>query len=116
MTGIALWQRLRARMDWALVLTVLAVAAIGLINLYSSTRNAPVGGMFESQVRMMAVGGVIFLVASILDYRVFLRWSWLLLAIGVVAVVGVHFAGNVVKGSRRWIGFGGFALQPSEFV
>jgi len=116
MNGIALWQRLRARMDWALVLTILAVAAIGLVNLYSSTRNAPVGGMFESQVRMMAIGGLVFLVASILDYRIFLRWSWLLLAVGVVTVVGVHFAGNVVKGSRRWIGFGGFALQPSEFV
>ena len=116
MNGLALWQRLRARMDWALALTILAVAVIGLVNLYSSTRHAPVRGMFESQVRMMAVGGVIFVVCSILDYRIFLRYAWLFLALGVIAVVGVHFAGNVVKGSRRWIGFGGFALQPSEFV
>jgi rod shape determining protein RodA len=116
MNGLALWQRLRARVDWTLLLTVLAIAAIGLINLYSATRTAPVGGMFESQARLMAVGIVLFFVASIIDYRVWLRYAWLFLGLGLVAVIGVHFAGHVVKGSRRWIGFGGFAVQPSEFV
>jgi rod shape determining protein RodA len=116
MNGLAFWHRVRARLDWPLTLTVMAIAAIGLTNLYSATRTAPVPGMFEGQVRLMAVGIVAFFVLSALDYRMWVRWSWLILALGVTAVIGVHFAGNVVKGSRRWLGFGGFALQPSEFV
>jgi rod shape determining protein RodA len=116
MNGLALWQRLRARVDWPLLLTVVVIAAIGLVNLYSATRTAPVSGMFEGQVRMMIVGLGLFFIASIIDYRFWLRFAWVLLALAVVAVVGVHFAGNVVKGSRRWLGFGGFAVQPSEFA
>jgi rod shape determining protein RodA len=72
--------------------------------------------MFESQVRVMILGMGVFFLASVLDYRIWLRFAWLFLGLGVIAVVGVHFAGTVVKGSRRWIGFGGVVVQPSEFV
>ncbi len=116
MNGHALWNRLRTHVDWPLVLTVLAIATLGLVNLYSATRNAPVRGMFEGQVRLMVVGFVLFIVASIIDYRVWLRYAWIFLLIGVIAVVGVHFVGNVVKGSRRWIALGPISLQPSEFI
>src|SRR5687768_4093011 len=116
MNGVAFWHRVRTRVDWPLLLTVLAIAAIGITNLYSATRTAPVRGMFEGQVRIMILGLAAFFLASALDYRIWVRWAWLILAVGVALVVGVHFVGNVVKGSRRWIGFGGFAVQPSEFV
>jgi rod shape determining protein RodA len=116
MTGLALWRRLRSHVDWPLLLTTLCIAVIGLVNLYSATRAAPVGGMFESQVRMMAIGLVLFLLSTVLDYRWWLRFAWILLALGVIAVVGVHFVGNVVKGSRRWLGLGPIVIQPSEFI
>jgi cell division protein FtsW len=41
------------------------------------------------------------------------------LGIFVVALIGVIatlFVGTEIKGARRWIGAGGFSLQPSEFV
>ena len=44
MNGAVFWRRLRAHFDWPLVLTVLAIASIGLVNLYSATRAAPRGG------------------------------------------------------------------------
>jgi rod shape determining protein RodA len=116
MNGAAVWRRLRSHIDWPLLLLVLAIAGIGLVNLYSATRAAPVASMFPGQVRVMAVGLVLFLITSVIDYRVWLRFAWILLLVGTIAVVGVHFAGYVVKGSRRWINLGFISLQPSELI
>jgi rod shape determining protein RodA len=114
--GLALWRRLRSHVDWPLTLTVLAIAVIGLVNLYSATRAAPVRGMFESQARIMVIGFAFFLAASVVDYRMWLRFAWVLLLAGTIAVLGVHFVGYVVKGSRRWINLGPISLQPSELI
>src|SRR5262249_43871662 len=114
--GAALLRRLRDHFDWPLVLTILAIATIGVVNLFSATRAAPVHGLFEAHIRFLVVGLGLFFVASVIDYRVWQRFSWVVLFIGVAAVVGVHFVGVVVKGSRRWLGYGNLRLQPSEFV
>jgi rod shape determining protein RodA len=114
--GAALFRRLTSHFDWALVAVILAIAGIGLVNLYSATRAAPVHGLFEAHIRFLIVGFGLFFVMSIVDYRVWLRFSWVVLLVGVLAVVGVHFMGVVVKGSRRWLGYGQLRIQPSEFV
>lgn len=116
MNGAALLRRLRDHFDWPLVLTIFAIATIGVVNLFSATRAAPVHGLFEAHIRFLVVGLGLFFVASVIDYRVWQRFSWVVLFLGVAAVVGVHFVGVVVKGSRRWLGYGNFRLQPSEFV
>jgi len=108
-------RRLRLHVDLALLLCVVGIAAIGIVNLYSATRAAR-PGMFEGQVRILGLGLVLFFAASAVDYRVWIRWAWVLLAVGLVGVVAVHVTGYVVKGSRRWIAIGSFSLQPSEFV
>lgn len=114
MNGLALWKRLRSHIDWPIVLSAVAICAIGLTNLYSATSRSP--GLFQQQIAWMAVGAIAFLVMSVLDYRVWLRVAWIALAVGVVLIVGVHFVGIAVKGSRRWLGVGGVRLQPSEFI
>lgn len=116
MNAAALLRRIRNHFDWPLYLTILAIAAIGVINLYSATRAAPVHGLFEAHIRFLVIGMVLFFTATVLDYRIWLRFSWVVLFVGVAAVVGVHFVGVVVKGSRRWLGYGSLRLQPSEFV
>ena len=108
-------RRLRLHVDLALLLCVVGIAAIGIVNLYSATRAAR-PGMFEGQVRILGLGLVLFFAASAVDYRVWIRWAWVLLAVGLAGVVAVHVTGYVVKGSRRWIAIGSFSLQPSEFV
>jgi rod shape determining protein RodA len=114
--NLGLLRRLRTHFDWALAAVIVAIAAIGLVNLYSATRAAPIHGLFEAHVRFLVLGFGVFFALAIADYRVWLRFSWVVLLVGVIAVVGVHFGGVVVKGSRRWLGVGTFRLQPSEFV
>jgi rod shape determining protein RodA len=113
--GAAFWRKVRAHFDWALFLTIFVIAAIGLVNLYSATRVAP-RGLFDSQVRFIVFGFLVFLVTAVIDYRVWLRFAWIFLGLGIVAVVAVHFVGYSVKGSQRWIFLGPASLQPSELM
>jgi rod shape determining protein RodA len=116
LTGSALWRRVRAHWDWPLVITTLLICAIGLINLYSATLHAPKKGLFASQVTWMTFGIVLFVVSALVDYHTWQRMAWWILAIGLFAIVLVHFKGHTVKGSRRWLGVGAFGVQPSEFI
>jgi rod shape determining protein RodA len=116
MNGLALWRRLRTHCDWPLVLCTLAIAAIGLVNLYSATRAAPKHNMFEVQIWWMALGLPAMVVLSALDYRLWLRFAWIALGVCMVLIVAVHYAGHTVKGSRRWLGIGPIGGQPSELM
>lgn len=53
---------------------------------------------------------------SFLTPRQVRRAALLMFALSVVALLLTLFVGAEVKGSRRWISFAGFNLQPSEFV
>jgi rod shape determining protein RodA len=109
-------RRFRVNFDWPLVIAVLFICAIGLVNLYSATLHAPRKGLFQAQITWMIFGAGLFVLTAVLDYRLWARIAWWTLAIGIVAVVAVHFAGVTVKGSRRWLGIGGVGVQPSEFI
>lgn len=115
-SGLQLWRRVRTHFDWILLLLIVLIAAIGLLNLYSATRHAPQKSLFSQQCWWMMLGTLLFAGMSLLDYRNWLRVAWLALFVGIIAVVGVHFIGIVVKGSRRWLGYGAFRVQPSEFI
>jgi rod shape determining protein RodA len=110
------WRRLTRFVDWPNLLLALAIATVGLVNLYSATRHVPQRDLFSQQVVWMLVGLVGFVLASIIDYRFWIRMAWIILGIGVAGVIAVHFGGVVVNGSRRWLDFGFLRIQPSEFV
>ena len=59
---------------------------------------------------------ILFVGASFLSPKQVRRVSLLLFAFSVVALLATLFIGSEVKGSRRWIQFAGFTMQPSEFV
>ncbi len=114
--GVSRWRRFRASVDWPLVLVVLAIAAIGLLNLYSATHGTRHAGKFDQQLRWMFVGGLAFVVATVLDYRALVRVAWLGLGAAVIALVIVDVAGHDAKGSERWITIGSLGGQPSELA
>ena len=44
------------------------------------------------------------------------RAAFLLFVVSILLMLATLFLGSEVKGSRRWLYFAGFTLQPSEFV
>jgi rod shape determining protein RodA len=107
-------RRLYFHIDWLLIGAVLAICAMGLAMIYSTTGGA--GRVYWTQVYALGLGLGAMAVCLMFDYRSLADKShWLYLAI-IVALIGVLLFGSVRGGSRRWIDLGFFNLQPSEFA
>ena len=107
-----------ARSDRVLWLVVAALAALGLLMVYSASLDAPPHPTVTSEaVRHAVLGGigiVAMLVAARLDYRLLLRVSTLGYLGAAALLVAVVVVGESEYGARRWLAVGGSTVQPAE--
>ncbi len=109
------------RPDVVLLATLIALAAIGLLMIFSATRvqnvaeNLPASFSMERQLIFVAAGLIAYLVASLIDYREYRHFAPHIY-LGLLALLGLVFMFAPINGARRWIDLGFFALQPSEFA
>jgi rod shape determining protein RodA len=111
-------RRLYYHIDWALVVAIVALCALGVLMIYSTTFDPTRGTsrMYVTQLYAIVIGmgAMVFMLS--LDYRTFTDKSHLIY-IGVCALLlYVMFFGMVQMGARRWIPLKIFNLQPSEFA
>ncbi|MCE2706381.1 MAG: putative lipid II flippase FtsW [Proteobacteria bacterium] len=108
--------------DSKIIFSVIMLLAIGLMMVYSaSIAYASVGS--HSQYYFLIRHSISMLIGILAFMLVFSLptsfWSKnarlvaILIALLLLAVLVPH-VGRVINGSRRWIGFGGIGLQPSE--
>jgi len=112
-------RRLYFHVDWALLAAVLLLCAIGVAMIYSTTYDITreaASPQVRTQLTALALGLVALAVCVSIDYRALADHSLLLYGLLLAVLVYVIFFGDVRGGSRRWISFGGFNLQPSEFA
>lgn len=101
--------------NWALILVLTAIAAIGWLMLYSIA-----GGEMDTwalpQIKRFGMGlGLLFFVAFIPI------WFWRSMSgvsyiVAMLLLLVVHFFGTVGMGAQRWIDIGFMRLQPSELM
>jgi rod shape determining protein RodA len=111
-------RRLYYHIDWLLLAAILALCALGVTMIYSSTSDPTRGTshLYITQIYGIVLGLVAMACTLTLDYRAFTDKSHLIY-IGLLAVlVYVLFFGSAQMGARRWISLGAFNLQPSEFA
>lgn len=109
--------------DWILVAAVFLIIAFGLIMLYSAssyTSQLEYGTSFyfvRRQLISTAVGIVVMLGVSLIPIKIWNILSPFAYAVGIVLVCMVMSPLGVENnGARRWLGIGGFSLQPSEVL
>ena len=107
-------RRLYYHVDWALLGAILALCAIGLVQIYSATGGAT--RIYYTQIYGIAMGLIALLVALSIDYRSLADKSHLIYGGILILLLYVLFFGAVRGGSRRWIDLGPSNLQPSEFA
>ena len=106
-------------LDVTLLGAVLAIAGLGVLMVYSASRNLGADEQFflRRQAVFALVGaGVMALVATI-DYRVFRDFAPLIYVgcVGTLVLV-LSPLGSNRRGAQAWFQLGGFQLQPSELA
>ncbi|MDG2427936.1 MAG: rod shape-determining protein RodA [Acidimicrobiales bacterium] len=112
--------RVLRHVDFLLPVLTLAMAAIGVLMVYSATRGPatdlrPAETFFLGrQARMVGLGAGAMALAAWFGHRRLQRMLWVIHGATLVVLTAVLFVGNQVKGSRSWFQFGAVGLQPSE--
>jgi cell division protein FtsW len=99
-----------------LVVAVAALLALGLVMLYSAGMSGLGSQWLIRQMVWGTLGMMSCVVFASLDYSVLRRLAWPAYLIGIVLLIAVLLVGEEIKGARRWLEYGGFRLQPSEFA
>ena len=111
-----LWQRiwpLFRGFDLLLLASVLVLAGMGLLAMYSSGFDH--GTRFADHGRnMLIAAGILFVVAQVPPQRL-MSLAVPVYVLGVVLLLGVEFFGITKKGATRWINLG-VVIQPSELL
>jgi cell division protein FtsW len=109
--------------DKPVVWTVLALAALGVVAVYSAiaflaeTKADGDAGQFlmrhlgRTGLALLAVGFF-----SVLDYRRLARLSRVLLLGSIALLAATQVSGIMLGGAQRWLAIGGFSFQPSDFA
>lgn len=110
--------------DFSIFLVTLILVGVGLVMVFSSSYVIAAEGrgdpfFFLRRQTFWALIGIIgMLFFSRFDYRHLKRLSPVLVVISFVllTVIFIPGIGVEVNEAKRWIGFGGFTIQPSEFT
>ncbi|MBI3664894.1 MAG: rod shape-determining protein RodA [Acidobacteria bacterium] len=104
-------------LDWTLLGFVLAICTLGVLQIYSATRDTVWRGAHVRQIAWIGVGLVLMWLMTQIDYHTLIDRAPILYLLSVVALIVVLAAGTSRFGSRRWIRLPlGIDLQVSEFV
>ena len=109
--------------DPALAFTVFGLTIFGIFMIYSAGRlDVPkpgVGGAWRNQIMWF----VISLVGMFTVTRVQVRWiEWLALPLYVIGIITlvltlvIGTGAGTAEGTKSWLRFGGFMVQPSQFA
>ena len=99
-------------MDSTLFPVAMLLASLGIIMI---GRLKP--ALFLTQMRWLLLGIIVYLVIIFLGEKLprFLSYPYLLGIFCLLLLCSALFFGTEIGGSRNWIVFGPFAVQPSEF-
>ncbi len=111
-------RRLYHHLDWALLTAILALCALGVAMIYSTTTDPTrsTSHLYMTQIYAIVLGLGAMVFTLTLDYRTFTDKSHLIYIGLLAALLYVIFFGDVQMGARRWISLRIFNLQPSEFA
>lgn len=108
---------------YILFLAVLALLVIGIVMLFSTSAFArdahgDVGFFIKRQGFWIGIGFGACALAALVDYHLWQRtwWIWFAIALATLALCFAPHFGLRLNGSKRWIGLGQFAFQPSEIA
>jgi rod shape determining protein RodA len=103
--------------DWVLLAFVLIICGIGVLEIYSATRQTKFIGFQQKQIYWIIAGLLLMFFVSMVNYQALLENIHWLYGASIVSLVAVALFGTRVLGAKRWIKLpGGQHFQPSEWI
>src|ERR1700675_2135843 len=102
--------------DWVLLGLAVAIAAVGVVEIYSTTAHTALAGQFKRQIYWILLGTIVALVVSRIDYHAIMEQIPWLYGLSVLALVALLVKGHTIAGTRRWLPLGFASFQVSEMV
>ena len=109
--------------DYSLLIVVLFLVAFGLVMIYSTGSYSGLQAegdsafYFKKQIKATLIGLVFMVVATAINYRVWYKIAPVIYIGSIVSILMVLTPlGMTLNGARRWIGIGGFSIQPAEIM
>jgi len=116
--GRLIWRDL----DWSIIIIYLVMVIFGWLNIYSAVYSQEHNSIFDFSQRygkqLVWIIASIFIALTILliDPKFFSQSAYFVYGFHILTLVMVLLFGKEVAGSKSWFQFGGFAIQPAEFV
>lgn len=96
-----------------LLVFIAIVSGYGILVLYSAAGGHIYPWAYKQLMHIMMCMPLVTLIVF-MDIRVIYRFAWILYIGVLLTLIGVEILGYTAKGGTRWLGFGGFRIQPSE--
>ena len=111
-------RRLLLNFDFCLLVSVVLMAALGALNLYSicSSSWEDSSVYFYRQLYWIVLGLLVLLFVLPVNYLNLIRYSYYLHGFSLLIMVAVLFIGKTLLGSQRWLSLGPISIQPSELA
>ena len=110
------------RLDWIIILVYFLLLGFGIGNILSSSISGEEINIFDfstlygKQFFYALISLFVGFIAILIDVKFYERFSSIFYIISIVVLICLFFFGKRVNGALSWFSFGGFNLQPSEFV
>jgi len=111
-----------SQLDWVLILLYFVLVIAGWFSIYATTATEEFTGivnltsLYGKQAVWIIMSLVIIGLILAIESSFYERFASVFYMISIVFLFGLFFFGNTVKGQTNWYSFGGFSIQPSEFV
>jgi len=108
--------------DRGLLTALLTLIAIGVVLSFAASpavaikKGLPTYYFVERHVIFAGLGSILMLIISLFSPAGVRRLAAALLLVAAAGMVVVLFTGTDINGAQRWLTFGSYSLQPSEFA
>lgn len=101
--------------NWDIILILVLFFFIGCTVLYSASGGDP-SQLVKSHVIKFIFSSMVFFLICVANYNLIKKVSFVFYSITIITLIYLVFFGEESAGAKRWISFGFFSIQPSEFA
>jgi rod shape determining protein RodA len=102
--------------DWVLLALALAIAVVGIVEIYSTTAQTALAGQVRRQVYWVLLGLLLSLAVGRFDYHLILEQVPWLYGLTILGLGTLLVLGRPIAGTKRWVAIGGLTFQVSEMA